>query len=162
MESGVILLPSLIFHRYSRLLAGKKKKKEVKDEQAVNRKSQFFLSFFFFGSVACGILVPWPAIEPGPMAVKVQSPNHWTTRELPGRGQFKSNFHTFQRPIITCWWKLSNSLSMKRVENFLGAKFEDYNLGRASQEALRTVAPVRSQNSYLSVFETEYCTFNDV
>ena len=51
---------------------------------------------------------------------------------------------------------------MKGVENFLGAKFEDYNLGRASQEALRTVAPVRSQNSYLSVFETEYCTFNEV
>ena len=25
-----------------------KKKKEVKDEQAVKRKSQFFLSFFFF------------------------------------------------------------------------------------------------------------------
>lgn len=46
IESSVIPLPSLIFHRYSRLLAEKKKKKEVKDEQAVNRKSQFFLSSF--------------------------------------------------------------------------------------------------------------------
>ena len=32
---------------------------------------------------ACGILVPWPGIEPGPSAVKVLSPNHWTIREFP-------------------------------------------------------------------------------
>ena len=27
-------------------------------------------------------LVPQPGIEPGPLAVQVQSPNHWTTREI--------------------------------------------------------------------------------
>ena len=30
--------------------------------------------------VACGILVPQPGIKPRPLAVKVQSPNHWTAR----------------------------------------------------------------------------------
>ena len=46
----------------------------------------YFNDFFFFfwpRHVACGILVPQPGIEPGPSALKVQSPNHWTTREFP-------------------------------------------------------------------------------
>ena len=30
-----------------------------------------------------GILVPWPGIEPGPLAVKRQSSDHWTAREFP-------------------------------------------------------------------------------
>ena len=34
------------------------------------------------GHVACGILVPGPGIEFRAKAVKVLSPNHWTTREL--------------------------------------------------------------------------------
>ena len=44
-----------------------------------------FLSFFFFFwpyCVVCGILVPWPGIEPGPLAMKVLTPNHWITREV--------------------------------------------------------------------------------
>ena len=28
------------------------------------------------------ILVAWPRIEPGPSIMKVQSPNHWTTKEF--------------------------------------------------------------------------------
>ena len=38
--------------------------------------------FFFFGHacVACRILAPLPGIEPGSSAVRVQSPDHWTTR----------------------------------------------------------------------------------
>ena len=32
---------------------------------------------------ACKILLPPPGIEPVPSAVKVQSSNHWTTREFP-------------------------------------------------------------------------------
>ena len=31
--------------------------------------------------MSCGILVPWPGIEPRSPAVKVQSPDHWTARE---------------------------------------------------------------------------------
>ena len=46
------------------------------------------LSFFFFLAVpqAYRILVPQPGIEPGPLAMKVQSPNHWTAREFSGMG----------------------------------------------------------------------------
>ena len=34
---------------------------------------------------ACGILVPWPGIEPKPPALKGWSFNHWTTKEVPER-----------------------------------------------------------------------------
>ena len=46
---------------------------------------QFFFFFFFFlphGTI-CGILVPRPGIKPGPLAVREQSPSHWTAREFP-------------------------------------------------------------------------------
>ena len=42
----------------------------------------FLLFFFWPYCEACGILVPWPGIEPGPPAMKVLTPNHWTTREV--------------------------------------------------------------------------------
>ena len=45
--------------------------------------------FFFFGHVACKILILWPGIEPAYSAVKAQSPNNWTTREFPGVTKFK-------------------------------------------------------------------------
>ena len=32
---------------------------------------------------ACGIRVPWSGIKPTPFALKAQSLNHWTTREVP-------------------------------------------------------------------------------
>ena len=38
----------------------------------------------FYSGAVCGILVPQPGIETGPMAVKVLSPNHWTAREFLG------------------------------------------------------------------------------
>ena len=34
-------------------------------------------------------LSPWPGIEPGPLAAKGKSPNHWTTREFPWNFNFK-------------------------------------------------------------------------
>ena len=40
---------------------------------------------FFFGCTAgeaCVTLVPPPGVEPGPSAVKAQSPNHWTARTV--------------------------------------------------------------------------------
>ena len=44
----------------------------------------FFLFFCFWPRhMACGIIIPQPGIEPGPLAVKVWSPNHWTARECP-------------------------------------------------------------------------------
>ena len=42
------------------------------------------------------------------------------------------------------------------------AKFEDYNLGRASQKTLRTGLPMRSQGTVIQFFETVGCTLNDV
>ena len=38
--------------------------------------------FFWLHYQACGIFVPPPGIEPGPLAVKTPSPNHWTAREF--------------------------------------------------------------------------------
>ena len=34
--------------------------------------------------MACGILVPWPGIEPVPPKVGAWSLNHWTTKEVQG------------------------------------------------------------------------------
>ena len=45
-------------------------------------------SFFWLSHAACGILVPWPGIEPGVVGVKARSPNHWTTREVPNFARF--------------------------------------------------------------------------
>ena len=41
----------------------------------------FFLSYYF-GVSACRILVPQPGIEPMPLAMKAQSLNHWTARQI--------------------------------------------------------------------------------
>ena len=61
--------------------------------------SSFFSSIFFFKDIfsiiylfliflamqcqTCGILVPWARIQSRPLAVKLRSPSHWTTRKLP-------------------------------------------------------------------------------
>ena len=45
-----------------------------------------FFPYFFGGGAPCKIcriLIPQPETEPGPLAVKVQNPNHWTTWEFP-------------------------------------------------------------------------------
>ena len=77
---------------------------------------QFYFIFLFLWlhHVACRILVPWPGIEPEHPAVEAQSPNHWTTRELPP---------TFQLLITTLlrqyqWkWKISDwIIKMKKTK----------------------------------------------
>ena len=42
---------------------------------------------FVFGFVACGVLVLWTVIVPGP-AVEAPNPNHWIAREFPHCGVF--------------------------------------------------------------------------
>ena len=42
--------------------------------------------FFLSHHEACGILDPWPGIEPGAPEMKVPNPNHWTTRKFPIKG----------------------------------------------------------------------------
>ena len=44
---------------------------------------KFYLCIFWLCCAACRLLVPIPGTEAEPLAVKVQSPNHWTTREFP-------------------------------------------------------------------------------
>ena len=41
-----------------------------------------FKKLFWPHCMSCGILVPWPGIEPMSLAVEAQSLNHWTTREV--------------------------------------------------------------------------------
>ena len=45
----------------------------------------FFFVFFFFllSQEACEILVSQPGIEHTPPALEAQSPNHWSTKEVP-------------------------------------------------------------------------------
>ena len=43
----------------------------------------FAFGVFWSRRTACGILVPRPGIEPGALAVRALSPNHWTARQLP-------------------------------------------------------------------------------
>lgn len=57
-----------------------------------------FQGLFWFGLVVlcnlqavCGILVPQLGIEPKPSAVRVRSPNCWTTREFSGTDIFQSS-----------------------------------------------------------------------
>ena len=52
----------------------------------------FFLFFLIFSLhiTACRILVAQPGIESMPLAVEVQSLNHWTTKEVPSYVYFKS------------------------------------------------------------------------
>ena len=44
---------------------------------------KLYLLILIFEAVACEILVPWPGIQPGPLAVRAQSPNHCSSREFP-------------------------------------------------------------------------------
>ena len=61
---------------------------------------EFFVLFCFVWPccVACGILVPWPGVEPRPSTVKAQSPNHWADREFPLYYLFNS--HTNTRNLV--------------------------------------------------------------
>ena len=59
-----------------------------------------FVFVFLPCCMACGILVPQPGIEPGPTAVKAPSPNHWTTRDLPGEHLYNHYFKLFLGKLI--------------------------------------------------------------
>ena len=58
-------------------------------ENLIIGKLSFFSVFFFFLAMLCGILVPWSGIKPVSPVVEVQSPNHWTIREVPASQYFK-------------------------------------------------------------------------
>ena len=75
-----------------------------------------YMVFFFFSFwphyLACGILVPWPEIEPSPPAVVARSLNHWTIRKSlhglflgVGKIMIKSSEFTWSdNPLVLCCW----------------------------------------------------------
>ena len=66
---------------------------------------------FWLSYAASSILVPWPGIEPGPPAVDMQSPNHWTAKEIPS----KSVLHS--RGITHFYLKKESERRFLRNEN---------------------------------------------
>ena len=55
-----------------------------RSQDSVTLQTVILLDFFFPPHRAtCEILVPHPKIEFVPLAVKLPSPNYWTTREFP-------------------------------------------------------------------------------
>ena len=79
--------------------------------------SIYLFLIFWSCCMACGILVPWPRIEPVPLAVEARSLNHWTTREVPGR-TFNNYAMTIDitqlpqenQPCGCAWWNLKPHL----------------------------------------------------
>ena len=55
----------------------------------LGKKNFFNILFHLLDNTACGILVPQPGIEPMLSPQRVQSLNHWTTREVQN---LKKNF----------------------------------------------------------------------
>ena len=49
----------------------------------------------FFGLKACGILAPWPGIEPAPPELEGEVFNHWTAREVPLFSQFFKRYFSW-------------------------------------------------------------------
>ena len=56
------------------------------------KKKNYLFVYFWLHCSTCRILVPQSGIEPRPLAVKAQSPNHWIARELPPTYIFESYF----------------------------------------------------------------------
>ena len=67
--------------------------------------------------------------------------------------------------FISQWcWDLSLFLfilyTKQKKENFIWVYFEDYNLGRPSRKAVRTVLPLEVKVELYKLFETESCSSN--
>ena len=75
-SSAVSMLPKASFHMFSNI-------ERLIIFQVLMVLFLFLFHFFFWPCcTACGILVPHPGIEPRPLAVKMWSPNHWTSKEF--------------------------------------------------------------------------------
>ena len=71
-----------------------------------------FVCLFWGGGsccVACGILVPQPGIEPGPLAVKAWTLSHWTARVFPPDGILDDSI------LIYNVWTLRACIRWKRT-----------------------------------------------
>ena len=85
--------------------------------------STWINSTFFFWSCceACWILVLQPGIKFMPTAVKVWSPNHWTTREFPTILHFKKKILHFLTTTT-----LKSSLKSSKVSTYIQDFFHYY------------------------------------
>ena len=67
----------------------------------------FLFFFFWLQQAACRILVLWPGIEHSPSAVKAQSLNHWTAKEVPAL-EFLTH-RNWDNKAAECWGNLLQS-----------------------------------------------------
>ena len=69
---------------------------------------------FFFGHrlKACGLSVSQQGVKPAPPALRVQSLNHWTTKDVPASFQNKK-----QKNLSLCRIKHGNPLQYSCLEN---------------------------------------------
>ena len=73
----------------------------------------FYCPFFWPRCTVYGILVPLPGIEPGALAVRARSSNHWTAREFPKLHLSREEDQRIQRH----GFKPSHSLCSKSLWN---------------------------------------------
>ena len=73
-------------------------------------------------AVACGILVSPPGIEPGPSAVRAQSPNHWTAREFPMDGFILD----FSREELDKWGDFTVGIVFVNREHLKSAEHQTF------------------------------------
>ena len=92
--------------------------------------------------------------------MRAPSANHWTAREFPISKVLKlprltkaCQLHLNSEQYTVTWQQHEAvdekliSRSKKELENFIQAKRDDYNPGRASHKALGTVLLIRSQDT---------------
>ena len=60
-----------------------------------------FLFIFWPSRTACRVVVPQPGIESMPPEVEGWSPNPWTTREVPSKGNSEKMLCPWYREVIT-------------------------------------------------------------
>ena len=74
------------------------------------RASQMWTESVFFWphSAACGILIPWPGIEPVPLVLQEQSLNHWTSREVLGLVRWNRVWLSIGRASVILKWSSKN------------------------------------------------------
>ena len=89
------------------------------------------LIFFFWPCHAtCGILVPWPGMEPVPTVLETWSLNHWTAREVPKTLIFKTQIldpraasNVFYMPenffFPNCTYLLNYSLKLTHPQTYI-------------------------------------------
>ena len=76
----------------------------------------FCFSFWFFGLEACGILSPWPRIQPAPSALEGEVLHHWTTREVP-QSWIQNLWILLQEWRSPSRWRMVTSNTIQNLKN---------------------------------------------